>query len=82
MDDQTRSDVWNSWNETALPPWMCVSDSFYRHSRAFSQYLYDALRMNIYQFTECFQQPLAWWGGYNVTDLQEIVTGEEAASFS
>eukprot|EP00980_Cylindrotheca_fusiformis_P013928 scaffold3618_cov129-Cylindrotheca_fusiformis.AAC.28 len=82
MDNQSRSKVWNSWNDTVLPPWMCVSDSFYRHSRAFSQFLYDALSMNIFQFTECFQQPMAWFGGFNVTDLQAVLTGEEAASFS
>jgi hypothetical protein len=25
---------------------------------------------------------LVWWGGYNITDLQEVLTGEEAAYFS
>jgi len=81
-DGQQWSPVWTKWNTSLVPRWNCVSDAFYRHSRAFSAYLYDSLANNIYQFAECYQHPLAWWGDFNVTDLQTLLDREERVSIT
>ncbi|KAL3930189.1 MAG: hypothetical protein SGBAC_011868 [Bacillariaceae sp.] len=80
-DNQQRSSHWTTWNDTTVPNWACVSDSFYRHSHSFSEYLYAAIAKNIFQFAECFQQPLAWWGDFKVTDLQSLLNETERASY-
>ena len=59
------------------PRWTCVSDSFYRHSREFSQYLYKMLSRNVFHFAECFQQPMALSGDFNIVDLTKVLTVEE-----
>jgi hypothetical protein len=73
MDNQTRSKVWNEWGGNVLPPWSCMSDAVYRHSRDFGDYVYGMVKQNIYQFAECYQMPLAWYGGFKIADVKEIL---------
>ena len=73
----TRSKVWNSWDETTLPPWTCMSDAVYRHSREFSNFMYDNISNNTYAYAECFQMPIAWAGGFNITDLTALSNEEQ-----
>ena len=32
---------------------------------------------NTYQFAECYQQPLAWAGGFNITDILALSEGDK-----
>ncbi|CAJ1962004.1 unnamed protein product [Cylindrotheca closterium] len=81
-DNQKRSSHWTHWDAASVPNWACVSDAIYRHSHSFSEYLYAAISKNIYQFAECFQQPLAWWGNFTITDVQALLNETERASYS
>jgi hypothetical protein len=73
MDNQTRSRVWNEWGGNVLPGWSCMSDTMYRHSRDFGNYVYGMVKQNVYQFAECYQMPLAWHGGFKIADVKKIL---------
>eukprot|EP00980_Cylindrotheca_fusiformis_P008781 scaffold1869_cov122-Cylindrotheca_fusiformis.AAC.43 len=77
LDNQTRSWVWNKWGGNVLPNWSCMSDVLYRHSREFGNYVYGMVQKNIYQFAECYQMPLAWYGGFKITDVKKILPNVE-----
>lgn len=78
---QRRSHHWATWDKNSVPQWVCLSDCFYRHSRSFSEYLYNAISNNIFQFGECYQQPLAWWGGFKVSDIRALLGEEDRAEY-
>ncbi|KAL3945760.1 MAG: hypothetical protein SGBAC_000149 [Bacillariaceae sp.] len=77
MDGQVRSLVWNEWGGSRLPVWSCMSDTFYRHSRDFGNYVYSMVKSNVYQFAECYQMPLAWYGGFQIADIKNILPNVE-----
>ncbi|CAJ1938076.1 unnamed protein product [Cylindrotheca closterium] len=73
MDGQIRSQFWNEWGANTLPVWSCMSDTLYRHSRDFGNYVYGMVKSNVYQFAECYQMPLAWYGGFQIADMKTIL---------
>ncbi|CAJ1967023.1 unnamed protein product [Cylindrotheca closterium] len=77
MDGQKRSRVWNEWGENELPVWTCMSDTLYRHSRDFGNYVYNMVKANVYQFAECYQMPLAWYGGFRIADIKRVLPNVE-----
>ncbi|KAL3943671.1 MAG: hypothetical protein SGBAC_002251 [Bacillariaceae sp.] len=77
MDGQVRSHVWNEWGGNRLPIWSCMSDTLYRHSRDFGNYVYRMVKSNVYQFAECYQMPLAWHGGFQIADIKKILPNIE-----
>ena len=63
--------------EIYSPEWTCMSDAIYRHSREYSQYLYWMLQHNVFQSVECYQQPIALSGNFDIVDLEKLMTEKE-----
>jgi len=80
-----KTDKWNEWDEGSSPEqWRCLSDSLFRHSRSFSQFLHDLWAAKTgsvpFQQHEGLQQPLAWHGRFLTTDLETLLPQEHRPS--
>jgi len=68
---------WTFYNQSVTPRWICLSDAIFRHSLNFSQYLHDLFSRPygsaVYRQAEGLQQPLAWYGGFTMVDLQSLL---------
>uniref|UniRef100_A0A7S4JWT7 Protein xylosyltransferase n=1 Tax=Odontella aurita TaxID=265563 RepID=A0A7S4JWT7_9STRA len=65
------------WWKRKQGQWRCYTDAIQRHSRRFSEELYQKISDNVYQFGECFVQPIAWNGNFTMMQLADIDRGEQ-----